>query len=157
MDNMQALEIIDIIKGQWPQWKTSETEEEVYCKSLRPFDFQTTKESVSKHKVSKEGGGLSPKLYHILEILKTRGKTEKKTNKPVISYYAECIENEKQRWRVGEKMPFYAQSKEKAYRGDLQHKSALRACEKTRISQGGTWIPRLINFDIEQEFDYTNQ
>ena len=149
MDNIQSLKIIDKIKNQWPQWKTSEVEEQVYCKSLHLFGFLIAKNAIDEHKVSKQGGGLSPKLYHIIEICKSKDVVEKKKYRAVICYFIECIENEDSPHLVGKKIPFYAPSKEEAYRGRLQEKSAEKAVEYCR-GGGGTWIPRLINFDISE-------
>lgn len=149
MDNTQAYLIIDKVKRLWQAWKPTEDEQTLYCRKLTAFDYDLVSEAVEEHKTTKEGSNLNPKLYHILNICKGKDVGEKKKSRAVICYFIECIENEDSPHLVGKKIPFYAPSKEEAYRGRLQEKSAEKSADYCR-GGGGTWIPRLINFDISE-------
>lgn len=152
MEVLQALDITDLLQKLWPSWKTTDTELELYRVKLKGFDFENVKQGIHEHKTSKQGGVNSPKLWHILEILKGKGKSEGMKNKPIVNYEIECIEHKTMPWRVGERIKFWAADRRFLYHGEKQERAAVISGKKAHGVYGGEWIPRLINFDIEPDF-----
>ncbi len=152
MDNTQAYQIIDKIKKLWQAWKPSEDEQILYCRKLTLFEYDTAVAALEEHKSSKQGSGLNPKLHHILEICKGKGLFIDKKNTPVVNYEVVCIEHKEMPWRVGERQKFWVTDRKYLYHGAKQEAASIKSAEAVGGCMGGTWIPRLINFDIDDNF-----
>ena len=153
MDNTQAYLIIDKIKRLWQTWKPTDDEQTLYCQKLTAFDFDLVSDAVGEHKTTKEGSTQNPKLYHILAICKGRGGESGHKNIPLVNYEVECIEHKEMPWRVGERMKFWATDKKNLLHGRQQEKAAEHDAERAGGVYGGRWLPRLINFDITEDYN----